>query len=145
MLCSIELCFIVAFFLFKQKTAYEMRISDWSSTCALPILFGDHLEAAAAVEPDIPGLVGFEHASYNAWPTGQLPRRSNYLLRDRWHPDLWHACTPGGCVCLPASPIHRDIRCADCSPPLPSPPWPRLHQLRPLTQLCAVDRKSTRL
>src|SRR3546814_8964984 len=27
------------FFFFKQKTAYEMRISDWSSTCALPILF----------------------------------------------------------------------------------------------------------
>src|SRR3546814_10669028 len=25
------------FFFFKQKTAYEMRISDWSSTCALPI------------------------------------------------------------------------------------------------------------
>src|SRR3546814_15600611 len=34
--------------------------------------------------------------------------------------------------------IYWDIRCADCSPPLPSPPWPRLHQLRPLTQLCAV-------
>src|SRR3546814_4078713 len=28
--------FIYVFF-FKQKTAYEMRISDWSSTCALPI------------------------------------------------------------------------------------------------------------
>src|SRR3546814_5025445 len=25
------------FCFFKQKTAYEMRISDWSSTCALPI------------------------------------------------------------------------------------------------------------
>src|SRR3546814_4266237 len=25
------------FVFFKQKTAYEMRISDWSSTCALPI------------------------------------------------------------------------------------------------------------
>src|SRR3546814_18041196 len=24
-------------FFFKQKTAYEMRISDWSSDCALPI------------------------------------------------------------------------------------------------------------
>src|SRR3546814_3230275 len=24
-------------FFFKQKTAYEMRISDWSSACALPI------------------------------------------------------------------------------------------------------------
>src|SRR3546814_17435114 len=28
---------LVVFFFFKQKTAYEMRISDWSSTCALPI------------------------------------------------------------------------------------------------------------
>src|SRR3546814_10025704 len=28
---------IILFFFFKQKTAYEMRISDWSSTCALPI------------------------------------------------------------------------------------------------------------
>src|SRR3546814_7761799 len=27
----------VVFFFFKQKTAYEMRISDWSSACALPI------------------------------------------------------------------------------------------------------------
>src|SRR3546814_5512982 len=25
------MCFIVLFFFFKQKTAYEMRISDWSS------------------------------------------------------------------------------------------------------------------
>src|SRR3546814_2914476 len=25
------------FFIFKQKTAYELRISDWSSACALPI------------------------------------------------------------------------------------------------------------
>src|SRR3546814_12609468 len=29
--------FCRVFFFFKQKTAYEMRISDWSSTCALPI------------------------------------------------------------------------------------------------------------
>src|SRR3546814_4983247 len=27
-------------FFFKQKTAYEMRISDWSSECALPISVG---------------------------------------------------------------------------------------------------------
>src|SRR3546814_1466619 len=30
------LCVFFVFF-FKQKTAYEMRISDWSSACALPI------------------------------------------------------------------------------------------------------------
>src|SRR3546814_18721046 len=29
--------FVVIFFFFKQKTAYEMRISDWSSACALPV------------------------------------------------------------------------------------------------------------
>src|SRR3546814_10631354 len=29
-MCS-ELCVICCFFFFKQKTAYEMRISDWSS------------------------------------------------------------------------------------------------------------------
>src|SRR3546814_13315352 len=27
-------------FFFKQKTAYELRISDWSSACALPIFNG---------------------------------------------------------------------------------------------------------
>src|SRR3546814_8542106 len=29
--------FFVLFFFFKQKTAYEMRIRYWISTCALPI------------------------------------------------------------------------------------------------------------
>src|SRR3546814_8926140 len=33
----------LCFFFFKQKTAYEMRISDWSSDCALPI-FDAHAE-----------------------------------------------------------------------------------------------------
>src|SRR3546814_7938596 len=28
---------LVGFFFFKQKTAYEMRISDWSSDVCLPI------------------------------------------------------------------------------------------------------------
>src|ERR1043165_5346202 len=28
-------------FLFKQKTAYEIRPRDWSSECALPIWLGD--------------------------------------------------------------------------------------------------------
>src|SRR3546814_8455306 len=37
MLC---VCYVFVFFFFKQKTAYEMRISDWSSTCALPISNG---------------------------------------------------------------------------------------------------------
>src|SRR3546814_3985746 len=44
------MAFVLFFiFFFKQKTAYEMRISDWSSDCALPICqpvqssFGFHI------------------------------------------------------------------------------------------------------
>src|SRR3546814_7201225 len=33
-------CYVVVFFFFKQKTAYEMRISDWSSdVCSSDLLF----------------------------------------------------------------------------------------------------------
>src|SRR3546814_9555818 len=34
---------VLLFFLFKQKTAYEMRISDWSSDVCSSDLFGQHL------------------------------------------------------------------------------------------------------
>src|SRR3546814_6622313 len=40
---SVRLVLCVVFFFFKQKTAYEMRISDWSSdVCSsdLPLFFG---------------------------------------------------------------------------------------------------------
>src|SRR3546814_4405903 len=40
MLCLITLCVLfIVFFFFKQKTAYEMRISDWSSdVCSSDLL-----------------------------------------------------------------------------------------------------------
>src|SRR3546814_4407232 len=47
-----SLCFVLYyFFFFKQKTAYEMRISDWSSdVCSSDLLIvlahGDFLQAA---------------------------------------------------------------------------------------------------
>src|SRR3546814_3909131 len=43
---------LLFFFFFKQKTAYEMRISDWSSDVALPIL----VLIACRSEP-VPGSV----------------------------------------------------------------------------------------
>src|SRR3546814_6667869 len=48
------------FFFFKQKTAYEMRISDWSSTCALPIsrLIGHDRAAVGGAQDE-----GFDHAA----------------------------------------------------------------------------------
>src|SRR3546814_6222636 len=44
------------FFFFKQKTAYEMRISDWSSDVCSSDLIGDeqrdHLQLLEALRPD---------------------------------------------------------------------------------------------
>src|SRR3546814_3869248 len=40
--------FVVFFFFFKQKTAYEMRISDWSSdVCSSDLVQVDEVEAPA--------------------------------------------------------------------------------------------------
>src|SRR3546814_3406095 len=42
--------FYVCFFFFKQKTAYEMRISDWSSdVCSSDLASVDFREAALAL------------------------------------------------------------------------------------------------
>src|SRR3546814_1390549 len=39
MMCRIIICWMRLFFFFKQKTAYEMRISDWSSDVCSSDLF----------------------------------------------------------------------------------------------------------
>src|SRR3546814_10357225 len=41
-----EFCFVFIFFFFKQKTAYEMRISDWSSDVCSSDLFGSVVSIA---------------------------------------------------------------------------------------------------
>src|SRR3546814_8768870 len=43
---SLVMCLLLSFFLFKQKTAYEMRISDWSSDVCSSDLFVLHLDRA---------------------------------------------------------------------------------------------------
>src|SRR3546814_21093061 len=43
------LCMLYSFFFFKQKTAYEMRISDWSSDVCSSDLTGGHIFPGIAV------------------------------------------------------------------------------------------------
>src|SRR3546814_5907931 len=52
------------FFFFKQKTAYEMRISDWSSTCALPIY--RLMPLRVSPEGEMVGLNQAEHGAGSA-------------------------------------------------------------------------------
>src|SRR3546814_3327429 len=42
---------MVCFFVFKQKTAYEMRISDWSSDVCSSDLLGHYSEGIPSIEP----------------------------------------------------------------------------------------------
>src|SRR3546814_1900823 len=57
--------FVVFFFFFKQKTAYEMRISDWSSdVCSSDLT----VENPAQPWPERAGRTG--------WPQGARPART---------------------------------------------------------------------
>src|SRR3546814_17178142 len=50
MMLRVRVVFVMLFyvFFFKQKTAYEMRISDWSSACALPIYANAIVDSVSA-------------------------------------------------------------------------------------------------
>src|SRR3546814_2845181 len=59
-------------FLFKQKTAYEMRISDWSSdVCSSDLLLGD-----AAAEAEREARLHLLHILRIAVALGQVPRHA---------------------------------------------------------------------
>src|SRR3546814_11234074 len=52
MLCH-GVCFILRFFFFKQKTAYEVRISDWSSdVCSSDLELPRHFHQALLEMPE---------------------------------------------------------------------------------------------
>src|SRR3546814_8305920 len=64
---SYALCiesFYILFFLFKQKTAYEMRISDWSSDVCSSDLAGA-IAFVRALPPDLPRAIA--SSSSSAW------------------------------------------------------------------------------
>src|SRR3546814_12935804 len=106
----------IFFFFFKQKTAYEMRISDWSSdVCSSDLSEEEILAEELALGPQLAGRV---LGAAPLWPDAQAQRRVNLI--GRWmasqttRPDLpWtfgvidsHAinalAAPGGYVlCTP--------------------------------------------
>src|SRR3546814_3993825 len=75
-------------FFFKQKTAYEMRISDWSSDVCSSDLHAGHV--LGAIHPDRARLRGLHagatcqrHAAGHRQPSQQLPQnRSNSSVHE---------------------------------------------------------------
>src|SRR3546814_3540139 len=96
--------FDVCFFFFKQKTAYEMRISDWSSDVCSSDLLGSFgifeckkfSELAFHVERDQAEITAHAMINVNNWRAGiQFRERSEErrvgkecvsTCRSRWSP-----------------------------------------------------------
>src|SRR3546814_10800046 len=70
-----SVCYLFFFFFFKQKTAYEMRISDWSSdVCSSDLLAGLFDEQDEAVKWMIRNVIAEAHkAGAKVGLCGQAP------------------------------------------------------------------------
>src|SRR3546814_4408868 len=133
----VSLCFVI-FFFFKQKTAYEMRISDWSSdVCSSDLLVGGDAvvrrgrdclvrptAGSSAILPEFRRDLG---AVGNRRRVSRLIRRPLLHRRDR--------CGLRSRICRAAPAARRDWRLAG-------------HAARRgglATHAMGGDRKSTRL
>src|SRR3546814_8644041 len=73
-LCS-DVCFSY-FFFFKQKTAYEMRISDWSSDVCSSDLLGASVGFQKFVTPQLPRGTDIRNLPVAKAPEQEERRRS---------------------------------------------------------------------
>src|SRR3546814_9034157 len=94
---EVSCLFYVLLFFFKQKTAYEMRISDWSSDVCSSDL-ADHprqgigIDGGVHVHPDARRQLDADHslaACCDRWPRSEERRVGKECVstcRSRWSP-----------------------------------------------------------
>src|SRR3546814_6532559 len=78
LLCLVFLNVIVLLFFVKQKTAYELRISDWSAdVCSSDLYAAKYILVATGGWPKLPDIAGREHVitSNEAFFLDELPKR----------------------------------------------------------------------
>src|SRR3546814_3473514 len=80
--------YLCSYFFFKQKTAYELRISDWSSDVCSSDLAGDHLAAVEVINDgflvalgDLEGTPQAGAARHQAEHQARLFRRAAIAMR----------------------------------------------------------------
>src|SRR3546814_14695131 len=111
---------VFIFFFFKQKTAYEMRISDWSSdVCSsdlIEIVPELGRRAAEDLKDDFPNVETRIGDGYAGWPEAapfdriMVTAAAPYIPR----PPVEHLA-PGGRMALPVRPaasVHKPGRAA---------------------------------
>src|SRR3546814_99350 len=80
------MCLYFFFFFFKQKTAYEMRISDWSSdVCSSDLSIARRLDQIGIVEPVAVARIEFDIGAEPLQRTGRLVIRDARVDRLRLH------------------------------------------------------------
>src|SRR3546814_16241756 len=88
---DVELGYVVIFF-FKQKTAYEMRISDWSSdVCSSDLAHGLVLELSASVLAIIRRCLQTGRRAHTPCQWVLQTRRRQPLLRSGFPEQFCHA------------------------------------------------------
>src|SRR3546814_2978230 len=76
------------FFFFKQKTAYEMRISDWSSdVCSSDLLLGGARAAVEGHEHEAAGIERGHEGRQHAHREGEVAVR-RVIGEGRFHHDV---------------------------------------------------------
>src|SRR3546814_9863786 len=74
--CCVLFIYFVLFFFFKQKTAYEMRISDWSSdVCSSDLAEqakGHGCDSIVLEEPDFTQISRRGHGFHGPFPAASL-------------------------------------------------------------------------
>src|SRR3546814_4118567 len=85
MLCGRRQYVLVSFFFFfKQKTAYEVRISDWSSDVCSSDLPGTATTPAACRRPDGTMVIGLPYDRDRRAPAQRAGRQNRKPPRVRW-------------------------------------------------------------
>src|SRR3546814_13706349 len=107
------------FFFFKQKTAYEMRISDWSSDVCSSDLYGEHDfpdRFAAAARAAFQGVEYlFPYAYEKEVLAAALPVSELIQVLHNMQPGVWDAGARGT-ACLPdrVGAFQADLGTAIC-------------------------------
>src|SRR3546814_6795177 len=81
---------IYCFFFFKQKTAYEMRISDWSSdVCSSDLPSADGRspgQQLAEIEAEVNRLVDQQQSEWQRSEERRVGKECVSTCRSRWSP-----------------------------------------------------------
>src|SRR3546814_742147 len=106
-----RIIFVGVIFFFKQKTAYEMRISDWSSdVCSSDLLVGADVDHGGGFDPDKrrPVLDRGDDGMRKRIPMAGVPRRAQRALK---FPDCAHRPVMPVWGVNFSEPVARAVRC----------------------------------